>query len=351
MKHLLQLVKKRRCVIPVRIYHTLSTIGTLCVSSVIAAGISTLLLQCFSLDFAAAHMIFCLLTVLLGSVALAWEAKYYIYPAKAVTDASVKVANGDFNVSVPFPTGYIIIKEGAILIENFNRMVNELKGMEEMQRDFTSSVSHEFKTPLSAIAGFTELLADGGLSEHEQREYLTLVHDESLRMSRLAENILRLSRLDAQEIIERREQVAVDEQIRQAWILLTEHLDGRAPEPDIYLPEIFVESDPDLLEQIWLNLIDNALKYSPSGKTLHITGSVATDTVIIQIRDEGDGISPDKLPHIFDRFYQCEESHKSQGNGLGLSIVKRIVEMLGGIIECRSELGIGTEMKVTLQKK
>ena len=177
---------------------------------------------------------------------------------------------------------------------------------------------------------------------------MELMYDESLRLSRLAENILRLSRLDAQAIVTRREKVAVDEQIRRTLILLTERLSGRETVLDIMLPEITVESDPDMLEQIWLNLIDNALKYSPVGKTLHITGEILDGAVSVHIRDEGNGIPDDKIPHIFERFYQCEESHKPKGNGLGLSIVLRIVEILGGSIECHSELGIGTEMIVSL---
>ena len=248
------------------------------------------------------------------------------------------------------PDFRILSAEGIALIENFNLMTRELHGMDQMRREFIANVSHEFKTPIASIAGLAELLLDGGLEEKEQREFLSLIHGEALRLSRLSENILRIPRLDTQEIVTQREPVAVDEQIRQTLILLTEKFADREQLFDIRLEPVTVMSDPDLLQQIWLNLIDNALKYSPPNKTLHIVGKMEANTAIISIRDEGIGIPPEKQDRIWGKFYQCEESHKSQGHGLGLSIVKRIVELLDGSIECHSEVGQGTEMRVRLQK-
>ena len=339
-----------RLVLPLRFYHAWSSITTLCIACLISAGMVYWLTASvgIALELWQALGICCLLTVLLGGLALAWEAKFYLRPAEYVVQASTKVAKGDFTVQIPLTDFRIIPTEGVVLIENFNLMTRELNGMERLQREFAANVSHEFKTPVASIAGLTELLLDGGLEDRENREFLSLVHEEALRLSRLSENSLRLSRLDTQEIVTRQEKVAVDEQIRQSLILLTEKFSDKRHALDIRLESITILSDPDLLRQIWLNLIDNAMKYSPAGKTLHITGQVEKDAVLVSIRDEGIGIPTEKQERIWRRFYQCEESHRSQGHGLGLAIVKRIVELLGGSIECHSKVGEGTEMLVKL---
>ena len=164
----------------------------------------------------------------------------------------------------------------------------------------------------------------------------------------MSENILRLSRLDTQASATRHEPVAVDEQIRRCLILLTEKFADKETALDIQLESMTISSDPDLLEQLWLNLLDNALKYAPPGKPLHICGKVTEGAIVVSIRDEGMGIPLEKQPHIWDRFYQCEESHREHGHGLGLPIVRGVVNILGGSIECHSIVGQGTEMRVTL---
>lgn len=340
----------RRIVIPVRVYHALSTILTLGASCLLSSLIVFLLDHFLGIagDLSVALVLCSLLTMLLGGIALAWEAGRYIRPARDVMDASGKVAAGDFAVRIPLPDWSIGFAEGYSLIENFNRMTAELASMEHMRRDFTGNVSHEIKTPLSSIVGFTEILMEGGIEEREQKEYLALVHEEALRLSRLAENLLRLSRLDTQVIVARRDTVSVDEQIRQCAILLVQQKKEKNISFSVELPEMKIESDRDMTKEVWMNLIDNAIKYSDNGKTIHISGEVLKDHIRIHIRDEGIGIPAEKQAHIFDRFYQCEESHKAQGHGLGLSIVRRILELLAGTIECRSREGEGTEMIVTL---
>lgn len=339
-------------VLPLRLYHAIMPIATLCTACLLSGGIVWGLIAAgVVLELWQALGICCLLTTVMGGVALAWEAKYYIQPVKYFVRASSQVAKGDFNVQIPLPDARITAEEGIILVDNFNLMARELRSVEQLHREFISNVSHEFKTPIASIAGITELLLEGGLNEQEKREFLSLVHVEALRLSRLAENILRLSRLDTRKIIIRKERVAVDEQIRQSIILLAEKFSDKEPAFDIQLDAMYVWSDPDLLRQIWLNLIDNALKYSSRGKTLHIVGKMTKDTVFVSIRDEGIGIPKEKQERIWSRFYQCEESHKEQGHGLGLSIVKCIVELLGGTIVCNSAPGQGTEMCVRLLRE
>ena len=341
---------KKRFILPLRLYHSLTTLLTLA----FCCGVSSLLVYLLdsiaglSLELPVALIICSLLTVVSGALLLAWEAGYYIRPAQDVVEATGLIAKGDFSVRVPQPEAYIGTEESYALIDNFNRMAKELQSIDHMQKGFTGSVSHEFKTPLSSIVGFSEILLEGGLSEAERREYTELVHEEALRLSRLAENLLRLSRLDAQAIVMRHEDIAVDEQIRQCVILLAERWEGKDISFSMDLPYLQIESDPDMTKQVWLNLIDNAVKYSEQGSTIHISGQLTPNSICVHIRDEGIGIPEDKQSHIFERFYQCDESHQEKGHGLGLSIVKRILELLGGQIACQSRPGVGTEMIVAL---
>ncbi len=219
-----------------------------------------------------------------------------------------------------------------------------------MRKDFVSNVSHEIKTPVSAMMGFAEIMLEDSAIPQDQKEYLTLIYDEAARVSRLCENMLNMSKLENQELVIRHEQVAVDEQIRKCVILLSEKREGRMQGFDLDLPSMPVCSDPDLLQQIWINLIDNAMKYSDPGTVIHISGKNNAHDITVSVQDEGIGIPAEKQSHIFDAFYQCEESHKKAGNGLGLSIVKRILELLNGSIECQSIEGNGTQMTVNIQK-
>lgn len=353
MSALRQFWREGRIVLPIRFYHAVSSILTLCAACMVSSAAIWAMVNIVGVSLSLPILlgICSLLTIFLGGVALAWETRYYLRPAEEVARAAGKLAAGNLHVQIPPYDWRIGTREGCLLMDSFNCMARELCSLDEMRKDFTRNVSHEFKTPISSIVGFTEILKDGGLSEEERQEYITLVHEEALRLSRLSENLLRLSRLDAQAVVTRQESFAADEQIRKCLILLTERFANKEQTLDIDLPVLEMKGDPDLTWQIWLNLMDNALKYSGEGKTLHVSGSVLGDAICVSIRDEGIGISSEKQEHIFERFYQCEESHKELGNGLGLPIVKRIVELLHGTIECRSQEGQGTEMLVTLPRR
>lgn len=350
MKAVCQWLREGRLVLPVRLHFALTSLLTLGASCVVSGLLVYLLDRMTGMgqNLPLAHILCSVLTVVISGLALAWEAGWYGRPAKAVVEAAGRVAAGDFSVRIPMPNWRIGIAEAHSLIAHFNRMARELEGMERMQKDFMGNVSHEFKTPLSSLIGFAEMLMEGGLDAREQQEYLVLMHREAQRLSRLSENILYLSRLDAQRITTKHVPIAVDEQIRRCLILLAEKLTNTRLSLDIRLEAMSIESDPDLLEQIWLNLLDNALKYAPPDTTLHISGTMAQSSIIVAIRDEGCGIPPEKQPYIWNRFYQCEESHKEHGHGLGLAIVKCVLDVLGGSIACHSAEGQGTEMIVTL---
>ncbi|MCR4944342.1 MAG: HAMP domain-containing histidine kinase [Clostridium sp.] len=342
--------------IPFRIHYAAESTKTVCLACIISC---ILVLIPFFLFYKGEHsqvtvlvicLLICCLTMLITIHMLIRKAKVFVEPIEKLEEAVSKVKNGDFEVKVELSDNGKSINELNKLIEDFNNMAKSLKDMEYMNKDFINNVSHELKTPISSIAGFTEILMDSSLSEEERQEYLSLVNSESLRLSRLCENMLSISRLDKQRIVNKHKLVNVTEQIRKTIIMLSEKWRDKGHEFNLNLDEIEINSDEDLLQQIWVNLIDNAMKYSSDGTTLYISGKDNGSYVEIIIRDEGIGIPEDKIEHIFRRFYQCEESHKNQGNGLGLSIVKKIIELLGGSIECKSKEGEGTEMIVNLYK-
>ena len=354
MKH------QKKYTVPLRIYFAIVSIVTLCTACLLSCGLvilGTVFLYHGELTIPVVIflcLLVCTLTMVIGGVALYYGTAYFTKPIEEVNRAVNQIAKGDFEVRVSRSRqnskDAAYVHELDELKANVNRMGAELAGMNYMRKDFVSNVSHEIKTPVSAMMGFAEILLEDDTLSEEQREQLTLIHDEAARVSRLCENMLRMSRLENQELVTRHEQVSVDEQIRKCVILLSEKREGQEQEFDLNLPPMPINSDPDLLQQIWINLIDNAMKYSQPGTVIHILGRSDAHGITVSVRDEGIGIPPEKQSHIFDAFYQCEESHKKDGNGLGLSIVERIIELLNGSIECRSVEGEGTEMLVKVPK-
>ena len=271
------------------------------------------------------------------------------------------------DIMMPNMDGYQLTKElrnaaftlPILLITAKNQMEDMEKGFHAGTDDYMIKPIHMKEMVLrvkallrraqvAAITGFSEILLDGGLEDQEQKEYLTYINQESLRLSRLCENMLRLSRLDHQIIVGKKQEVTVDEQLRHCIIMLGEKWSDKDINFELQLEKCSILSDPDLLFQIWTNLIDNAIKYSRQGNTVWITSKRYKDYLLVSIKDEGIGISAEKQCKIYDKFYQCEESHKKQGSGLRLSIVKRIVELLNASISCESEEGMGTTMTVML---
>lgn len=247
-----------------RVYFALVSIVTLCTACLLSCGLvilGTVLLYHGEVTIPVVIflcLLVCTLTMVIGGIALYYGTAYFVKPVEEVNRAVNQITKGDFEVRVSRQHGgedAEYVHELDELKANVNRMGAELTGMNYMRKDFVSNVSHEIKTPVAAMMGFTEMmLEDGSLSE-EQKEHLTLIYDEATRISRLCENMLHMSRLENQALVTRDEQVAVDEQIRRCVILLSEKREGQAQEFDLDLPPISVNSDPDLLQQIWINLI------------------------------------------------------------------------------------------------
>jgi signal transduction histidine kinase len=284
--------------------------------------------------------------MVIGSIALWYISKFVAEPVLKISDGAKKVAQGDFGVEIVHK-GQDEIGELAV---NFNKMVRELQGMDYMKKNFISNVSHEVKTPIAAITGFTEMLIDGGLEKEEENDYLLCIYNESIRLSRLCDNMMKVSQLDHQAILLNRRVFYVDEQIRKCIILLDEKWNEKNIDYELDLQKCKVSSDYDLLYQLWVNLIDNAIKFSEPGGKIYISAinDFNSNKIFVKIKDQGIGITEEKLHKIFEKFYQCEESHKEQGAGLGLSIAKRIVELVDGEIICNSKKNEGCEFIISI---
>lgn len=354
--------KNKKYKMNLRRYMMLVSITTLVFSFIISALIVFLGVKMFfygkmtHVVLVVGGFVFCVLVITIDAFLFWSGSEHLITPLLKVNDAVTQVAKGNFKVQIKrqevTEANYQYFNEIDELSKNVNKMVKELDGMEYMRKDFMRNVSHEVKTPIAAITGFSELLLDRKLTEEEQIEYLDIINKESMRISRLCQNMLSMAMLDNQVIVAENKQIQLDEQIRKSVIVLSEKWSEKEIDFNIELESIVIESDPDMLQQVWINLIDNAIKYSGEKSTIDILAKEQDNYMVeVVIKDHGKGISQEKIPKIFDMFYQCDESHKNCGNGLGLSIVQRIIELLHGTIVCESEEEIGTTMKVRLQKK
>lgn len=289
-----------------------------------------------------------LLCFFMSTVASYFLMKKIFNPLEQISVAAGKVAAGDFTPEISYKGEF---EELERTFENFNRMVKELNSVEIMRNDFIADVSHEFKTPLSAISGYATLLQDSELSEEERKEYIKKIFFNIEKLNDLTENILRLSKMEHQQFLENPVKFRLDEQIREAIVLLEPKWASKNMNLDLELPEVIYTGQSSLLFQVWTNLISNAVKYTDAGGTITVSLKEEKDGVQVSVRDTGIGMSKETLVHIFDKFYQGDTSRRSQGNGLGLAICREIVKKCGGEITVESVLGQGSEFTVKLYEK
>lgn len=285
-----------------------------------------------------------LTAIVLGSLLILLAVSMVVKPIKKISRASVEVANGTFDVHIQHK-GKDEIGE---LVKNFNIMVQELKANEYLHKEFVSSVSHEFKTPLSSINGFAELLKTQDLSKKEKEEYTDIIIQESKRLSNLSSNLLRLSKLDHQAVQFRRAIFQLDEQIRRVILLLQDNWENKQIQLQVDLDQVSFRGDEELLQQVWLNLLVNAIKFTPEHGEISVILKKQHSGLVFSIRDNGIGIRESDVKRIFERFYKADKSRSDHGTGLGLSIVKKIVEIHEGKISVESEFGKGSLFKVVL---
>lgn len=267
-------------------------------------------------------------------------------PMLRLSEASRRVAQGDFTVRLGY-TGHL--EEVQATYRSFNDMVAELDATETLRNDFVASVSHEFKTPISAIEGYATLLQDAQLDEAERREYAAHILAAVGRLSALVSNILLLSKLDNGAYPAAPDTFRLDEQIRRALVLLEPRWSQKGVEPDVALDSVRYTGSEALLMQVWVNLVDNAVKFSPPGGTVRVRLSALPEGgAEAVVSDDGEGMTAETQRHIFDKFYQGDSSHRAEGNGLGLSLVRAIVRLHGGEVTVQSAPGAGAAFTVRL---
>lgn len=268
-----------------------------------------------------------------------------LLPLGNISAAAKLVAKGDFSVRVkPCKS----LRELDELTENFNRMVQELGSIESFQSDFVTNISHEFKTPLAAIEGYATLLQDPSLSKEAQNEYTRIIIDSTKQLSSMAGNILLLSRLEKQEIVTNKTYFKLDEQIRQAILLLEPLWEKKHLDLDISLSSARCYGNAELILQVWMNLLQNAIKFTPAGGTLSVSMKASPCEATVSIADTGIGMDENTRRRIFEKFYSSNRDPAHKGNGLGLSITKRIIDLINGSIEVESEPNEGSCFTVHL---
>lgn len=268
-------------------------------------------------------------------------------PMVKLSAASQEVAKGNYAVRVAYSGK---MEEVQTTFRNFNAMVKQLDSIATLSNDFVANVSHEFKTPLTAVEGYTMLLQDPDLGEEERQEYLEQILQNVRRLTELVGNILLLSRVENKGLADAYTHFRLDEQIRQAVVLQQSQWLRKDLTFEAELDEITIRASEGLLSHVWGNLIGNAIKFSPQGGTVTLRLLEQTECVVFTIRDQGPGMSPQVQERIFEKFYQGDLSHKGMGHGLGLPMVNRIVELSNGVIEVESEEGRGALFRVILPK-
>jgi signal transduction histidine kinase len=266
---------------------------------------------------------------------------------EAITDALSKISRGDFTVILPEMSGRHPLSE---LTSSINKMARELGSIEQMRQDFVSNVSHEIQSPLTSITGFAELLKDENLPEEKRLHYLEIIETESKRLSSLSENLLKLSSLEMDDAELSRQSFRLDKQIEKAILMLEPQWSGKAINIEASLDEIAYDGDESLLSQVWINLLGNAIKFTPHSGRISISLSETGGGIAIEIADSGIGISPEDQLRIFERFYKVDKARDRSlgGNGLGLSIVKRIIDLHLGQTAVQSVPYKGTKFTITL---
>jgi two-component system phosphate regulon sensor histidine kinase PhoR len=300
-----------------------------------------------------------ILSGLLGMILMPLVGRFLIFqqmfdslhgkPLMEILNAMSKIAQGDFNVFVDADEEHSPYSEVA---DSVNKMARELGSLEKLRQDFISNVSHEIQSPLTSISGYASLLMRDGISPEQIIHYATIIEAESKRLSKLSDNLLRLSVLEADGAPPEVKAFRLNKQLESIILMLEPQWSQKNIILDVSMPVMTMNGNENLLSQVWINLLHNAIKFTPENGGIHVVLGGNEDNVICTIADNGIGISPEDQIHIFERFYKVDKARDRSlgGNGLGLSLVKKIVEMHGGQVTVESELGKGSIFKVIMPK-
>ena len=274
--------------------------------------------------------------------------RYYLRPLKSLIRATKEIKKGNFKTQIEID--HHPESEMSTLIQSFNEMTRELDGIELFRNDFINNFSHEFKTPIVSIRGFARELQYGDLTPEQRQEYAKIIEEESDRLAKLSINVLELSRLENQQIVTDRTAFFLDEQLRQSILLCEAAWSEKEIEMVPELDEVRYFGNEELLAHIWNNLLTNAIKFTPPRGTVRVCLSANEKSVTVTVSDTGEGMTPEVMAHIFEKFYQGDSSHHKSGYGIGLTMAHRAATLCGGTITVQSKRGQGSTFTVTLPR-
>ena len=332
-----------------RLYFIVCIFAILCVTLGVSALLTLLLEWLTNTHFTVPTIVWMVLfSVVLGGGLSIIMSRFFLRPVTRMGRAMERVAAGDFTVRLDNPGALGEMRDS---YAHFNTMTRALAATETLQSDFISNVSHEFKTPINAIEGYAMLMQDAGNDPALQREYADKILLSTRRLSELVNNILLLSKVDNQTMPLEKHPYRLDEQLRRAILLLERKWTQKQIEWDVDMDEATYTGNESLMLHVWVNLLDNAIKFDPVGGEIRLRLHCESTCIRITVSDNGPGIPKDQQSAIFERFYQADGSHKSEGNGLGLALARRIVRMCGGGISVSSEPGKGSCFTVELPRE
>lgn len=276
-------------------------------------------------------------SLIIGIMITALISRISLKPVNRVINQMNRLAAGDFKARLHFGEPINAHPTFVEISDSFNKMAQELENTEMLRSDFINNFSHEFKTPIVSIAGFAKLLRRGDLTMEQRAEYLRIIEEEALRLSAMATNVLNLTRCENQTILTDITAFNLSEQIRSSILSLEGKWSKKKIEFDLDFEELTIEANKDLLKNIWINLIDNAIKFSSVGGRVAIDAKLKNGIITVTVTNTGSEISPEQQKRIFNKFYQADESHASEGNGIGLALAKGVVELHGGAISVVSQ--------------
>jgi len=289
-------------------------------------------------------------SLIIGLIISATIGKIPLKPVNRIINQLNHLASGDFSVRLDFGKPVAKHPTFVALSNSFNTLAEELQNTEMLRSDFINNFSHEFKTPIVSIAGFAKLINKGNLSEQQKEEYLKIIEEESMRLSYMATNVLNLTKVENQTILTDVSRYNLSEQLRSCILLFENKWTKKNIDLRLEFDEYYINANEELLKQVWINLIDNALKFVPIDGYVEISISEDETHISVSIINSGSKISPENMQKIFNKFYQADESHSSEGNGIGLAIVKRITELHEGKISVSSN-DEHTSFTIDLPKK
>lgn len=336
-------MKKQRLRLGISVMFTFATVIEIIFAFLVVFFFSYILRV--SLNEVPPYTLVVVLVVIVGGTSAWFVNKILLGPIKKLSDAMDEVANGNFDVYLESANR---IKEVKNMCDKFNIMTKELRSTEILQSDFIANASHEIKTPITAIEGYTMLLQNEETTEADKKVFINKILFNTRRLSELVGNILLLSKIDNQAIETKKKKFRLDEQIRQSILLMEPKWVKKEIEFDVDLESVIYEGNESLLQHVWNNLIDNAIKFSPEGELVVLRLRKEKEKIVFTIEDEGSGIPEEAHYKIYNKFYQTDDSRKQEGNGLGLALVKKILDLYQGEIKVENLPKKGCRFTVTL---